>query len=293
MSSHIAAAMPPARSLFRLDAMPGPLGRPEPAWDARIPPADGSPPESQVSLADIAARLGILDADAFDASAHLPAQVRRLRAGEPLYRSSDPLRHAFVVTSGVVATISADGRRIAFVSRGESLGLGWRSRTHADSAVALTPVEVMAVPLGPLLRATEASVLIGAAMMGRMSVGLLRERQVTAQLLDLLPYSRLIGGLHYLARLAGPLPQQSAGAHRMPVMLARQLLRPWLQLEQESLSAGLRQLERYRVLGTCFEDVHWLDAELLRELAHRMGPLGRLRDLPQADTLARRAPLAA
>nr|WP_315218233.1 Crp/Fnr family transcriptional regulator [uncultured Duganella sp.] len=228
--------------------------------------ASGQTPQRDSTLAELCALLGIA-ADLHGQPAGLGLARKRVRAGEALYHIDDPFRQLYLLSSGFMKAVAMDPsgseQVVGFSMRRSLLGVdGIAYGRHMNSAVALTDVGLILMPLHVIRQLTATCPGLSRGLYGAMSRELAHAMPATSRL-GLTTRGRL-GRL--LLDLADRFASLGYSSTTFNLPMARADIASYLGMAQETVSRGLMELESSGLIRLEQRTIHILDREGLRAL---------------------------
>jgi CRP/FNR family transcriptional regulator len=198
----------------------------------------------------------------------LAAGKRRVRQGEPLFRSGTAFFNLFVVRAGMFKTILLDseGREqvTGFHMTGEVLGLdGIEREQHQSNAIALEDSEVWEVPYARLEAEARKDPAIQRLFHRLMSREIQRDYMMMLLLGSMRAEERLAA---FLVNLSQRLVARGYSATHFVLRMSRREIGSYLGLTLETVSRVFSRFQREGLIRAKLKSVELLDVGALRRM---------------------------
>jgi len=204
-------------------------------------------------------------------SAHVPLTLRKIAAGQHLYRAGQPFQALYLVNSGFIKTslIAEDGREqvTGFRMRGdlvavESIG----TRTHSCDAVALDSSSVWELPYPAILAAASRMPELQAQITQALAAEIRTDRSWMLALGTLGADQRVAA---FLLDVAARHENLGFSARHFVLRMSRTDIGSFLALKHETVTRALTRLIAQGCIAVQHREIRILDAESLRNLIRR------------------------
>ena len=196
---------------------------------------------------------------------------RRVKRGEILWETGDPLHALYAVRLGFLKTfiITGDGQVqvTGFQMSGEIVGFdAIATGRHNSTVVALEDTEVCALPFAELERLIDRVPTLQRRLLRIMSQEIVREQENMALLGTMRAEQRLAS---FLLRLSSLYQQRGYSATEFVLRMTREELGNYLGLKLETVSRLLSKLQQEGLIQVENKSIKLLDLDALRALGGR------------------------
>ena len=198
----------------------------------------------------------------------------RIMRGQHLYRSGDPFRAIYVVTSGffktAIFTEDSQDQVIGFQMAGEILGMdGIHTEFYSCNAVALEDSEVCLIHFAALERLSTQVATLQHRLNKIMSSEIVRDQGVIMLLGTMRAEERLAA---FLLNISQRLTARGYSPRDFHLRMSRAEIGSFLGLKQETVSRGFSKLQEQGVISKQNRHICILDMPMLKKLTGHIPP---------------------